>query len=207
MLLVKKSLEDLLASFASPDPTPGGGSASAVAGALGAALLTMVAALPKTRTGSDEDRAALRTAAAALQEMQQQLTRAVDADTSAYDAVVAAYKQPKATDADLASRKAAIQRALRAATDVPLGVMRLSAAALEQASIVAAHGHHAAGSDVGVAVALLSAGLTGARLNVEINLGGLSDAAYKEAAIAEVDRLADRGARAADAANGSLADR
>ena len=207
MLLVKKSLEDLLASFASPDPTPGGGSASAVAGALGAALLTMVAALPKTRTGSDEDRAALRTAAAALQEMQQQLTRAVDADTSAYDAVVAAYKQPKATDADLASRKAAIQRALRAATDVPLGVMRLSAAALEQASIVAAHGHHAAGSDVGVAVALLSAGLTGARLNVEINLGGLSDAAYNEATIAEVERLADRGARAVDAANGSLADR
>jgi formiminotetrahydrofolate cyclodeaminase len=207
MLLVEKPLQDLLASFASPDPTPGGGSASAVAGALGAALLTMVAALPKTRNGSDEDRAALRTAAAALPQMQQQLTRAVDADTSAYDAVVAAYKQPKATDAEQAARRAAIQRALRTATDVPLGVMRVSAAALEQASIVAAHAHRAAASDVGVGVALLSAGLTGARLNVEINLGGLSDAAYKETTVAEVERLADSAARAADAANRSLADR
>jgi methenyltetrahydrofolate cyclohydrolase len=207
MLLVEKSLQDLLASFASPDPTPGGGSAAAVASALGAALLTMVAALPKTRTGSEEDRVALGTAAAALRQIQHQLTQAVDEDTSAYDAVVAAYKQPKATDAEQTARKAAIQRALRAATDVPLGVMRVSASALEQAGIVAGRGHRAAGSDVGVAVALLSAGLHGARLNVEINLGSLADAAYKEQTMAEAARLARDAARAADAANGSLTDR
>jgi formiminotetrahydrofolate cyclodeaminase len=171
---------------------------------MGAALLTMIATLPKTRTGSDDDRAALAAAAAPLRGVQQQLTRAVDEDTAAYDAVVAAYKQPKATAPEQTARKAAIQRALRAATDVPLGVMRLSAAALEQAGTVAARGHRAAASDVGVAVALLSAGLNGARLNVAINLGGLDDAAYKEATSAEVAQLAHEAARSAEEANGWL---
>jgi formiminotetrahydrofolate cyclodeaminase len=205
MLLVEKPFQELLAAFASPDPTPGGGSASAAAGAMGAALLTMVAALPKTRTGSDNDRAALTAAAAALIPLRQQLADAVDADTVAYDAVVAAYKLPKGTDAEQAARKAAIQRALRTATDVPLGVMRLSAAGLAQAAVVAAHGHRAAASDVGVAVALLSAGMQGARLNVEINLRGLSDAAYLGTAAAEVAQLARGAEQSADAVGKSLA--
>jgi formiminotetrahydrofolate cyclodeaminase len=205
MRLVEKPLQDLLAALASPDPTPGGGSASAVAGAMGAALLTMVAALPKTRHGSDEERAALAAASTALQHVQRQLTRAVDEDTAAYDAVVAAYKQPKATEAEQAVRKAAIQRALRVATDVPLGVMRVSAAGLAHGAVVAAHGHRAAASDVGVGVALLGAGLRGARLNVEINLGGLRDAAYAEAVAAEVTQLVRDAAESADAADHSLA--
>ncbi len=205
MLLVEKPFQELLAAFASPDPTPGGGSASAAAASMGAALLTMVASLPKTRTGSEDDRAALTAAAAALVLLRLQLADAVDADTAAYDAVVAAYKLPKGTDAEQAARKAAIQRALRTATDVPLAVMRLSRAGLAEAVAVAAHGHRAAASDVGVAVALLSAGLKGARLNVEINLGGLSDAAYKEEAAAEVAQLARGAAESADAVAGSLA--
>ena len=169
----------------------------------------MVAGLPKTRSGSDEDRAALAAAAAALAGVREQLTEAIDADTAAYDQVVAAYKLPKASADEQAARKAAIQQALRAATDVPLGVMRLSAAALEQAATVAAHGHRAAASDVGVAVALLRAGLRGARLNVEINLGSLSDAAYVERGRPRKStRLSERGhaARAADAGRRRYAD-
>ncbi len=204
MLLVDTSLRELLAAFASSDPTPGGGSAAAAAGAIGTALLAMIAGLPKTRTGSDADRAGLAGAAAALIGVQQQLTSAVDEDTAAYNAVVAVYKEPKATDAGQTARKAGIQRALRGATDVPLGVMRLSAAGLAQAAVVAAHGHRAAASDVGVAVALLKAALEGARLNVEINLGGLTDAAYKDAVAVEVARLARDGAESADAAMRSL---
>jgi formiminotetrahydrofolate cyclodeaminase len=188
-LLTDKPLRDLLAAFASPDPTPGGGSASAVASAIGASLLMMVAALPKTRTGSGDERAALAAAATALSRLQQQLTEAVDADAASYDQVVAAFKLPKATDAGQAERKAAIQRAMRGATDVPLGVMRLSAMALKQAETVAAHGHRAASSDVGVAAALIGAGFHGARLNVEINLGSLADSAYVEAVKGELERL------------------
>jgi len=188
-MLIEKPVRDLLAAFASSDPTPGGGSASALASAVGASLLTMVAGLPKTRSNSDEDRAALAAAAAALGSIRQQLTEAIDADTAAYDRVVGAYKLPKGSDADKSARTAAIQAALRAATEVPLGVMRLSAQALDAATAIAAHGHPGASSDVGVAVALLGAGFEGARLNVAINLSGIRDDSYTSTVAAETDRL------------------
>jgi formiminotetrahydrofolate cyclodeaminase len=204
MLLTDKSVRDLLTAFSSTDPTPGGGSAAALSSAIGASLLMMVAGLPKTRTGSEHDRARLTDARAALVDLRDRLTEAVDADTAAYDQVVAAYKMPKASADEQAARKASIQRALREATDVPLGVVRLSAAALAQSVAVAAHGHKAARSDVGVAIALLRAGLRGARLNAEINIGSVTDAEYTSAVTAEIDRLASESARAADQADDLL---
>jgi formiminotetrahydrofolate cyclodeaminase len=204
MLLADQSVRELLAAFSSADPTPGGGSAAALTSAVGASLLTMVTGLPKTRTGTDDDRAALASAASALAGIRQELTEAIDADTAAYNQVVAAYKRPKGSTEEQAARKDAIQRALRAATEVPLGVVRLSAAALEQAKRVAAHGHRAAASDVGVAVALLRAGVRGARLNIEINVGSLSDAAYVDAVRAETVRGSDEAGRVADEADALL---
>jgi len=206
MALIDLPTRDLLTAFSSSDPTPGGGSAAALASAVGASLLMMVTQLPKTRSGSDEDRAALAEAGDALTGVRAQLTAAIDADTAAYDQVVAAYKLPKASADEQAARKAAIQQALRAATEVPLGVARLSATALAAAAAIAAHGHRAAASDVGVAVALLRAGARGARLNVEINIGGLSDADYAKTATAEIARLSDAAARAADEADAQLRD-
>jgi len=178
-MLADKSVRDLLAAFSSSDPTPGGGSASALASATGASLLMMVAGLHKTRSGSDDDRAALGAAAAALDGVRRQLTDAIDADAAAYNEVVGAYKLPKATPEQQAARKAAIQRALQAATDVPLGVIKQSLRALEEATVVAAHGYKSAASDVGVAIALLTAGATGAKLNVDANLEAITDAAYR----------------------------
>jgi formiminotetrahydrofolate cyclodeaminase len=178
-MLADKSVRDLLAAFSSSDPTPGGGSASALASATGASLLMMVAGLHKTRSGSDDDRAALGAAAAALDGVRRQLTDAIDADAAAYNEVVGAYKLPKATPEEQAARKAAIQRALQAATDVPLGVIKQSLRALEEATVVAAHGYKSAASDVGVAIALLTAGATGAKLNVDANLEAITDAAYR----------------------------
>jgi len=179
-MLADRSVRDLLSAFSSSDPTPGGGSASALASAIGASLLIMVTGLPKTRNGSDEDRQALAAARAALEGLRQTLVNAIDADTKAYDEVVAAYKLPKATAGEQTARKEAIQRALRAATDVPLGVVRASADALAHARSVEAHGNPNAASDVGVAVALLKAGAQGARLNVEINLGSVTDGGYAD---------------------------
>ncbi len=189
MALVDVPLRSLLDAFSSADPTPGGGSASALASSIGASLLMMVARLPKTKLNNDDDRAALADAVAALAPLQRQLGDAIDADTAAYDAVVAAYRLPKGTDAEKQARKGAVQLALRRATDVPLGVMRMSAAALGCADAVAAHGHAGASSDVGVARALLRAGLEGARLNVAINVESIADAAYVAAVRAEADRL------------------
>jgi len=188
-VLSSKPLREVIAAFASAAPTPGGGSASALASSVGTSLLLMVASLEKTRSQSDEDRTALRSAVGALTGIQHQLIAAIDADSDAYDQVVSAYRQPKATDVDKNARKAAIERALRVATDVPLGVMRLSIDALKHAHTVAADGHRAASSDVGVALALLQAGLEGARLNVRVNIDVISDRAYVEAVTAESERL------------------
>ena len=209
-MLIDKSIRDLLGALSSSDPTPGGGSASALASAVGVALLTMVAALPKTRSGSDDDRAALARAADALPGVRQQLMDAIDADTAAYDQVVAAYKLPRGTAEEKAARKEAVRRALHAATDVPLGVMRLSVLGLEGANTVASHGHRGASSDVGVAVALLRAGLQGARLNVDINLEGLADEpdeSYRAAVADESTRLAQQASTSADAAERALVSR
>jgi len=139
-----------------------------------------------------------------LAELRKALADAIDADTAAYDQVVAAYKMPKASADEQAARKAAIQQALRGATDVPRGVVRLSAAALDQAIVVATHGHRAAASDVGVAVALLRAGARGARLNVETNIGSLSDTAYAGEVAEETARLGEGASHAADAAEARL---
>jgi len=198
-MLAERTVRELIDAFASSDPTPGGGSASALASALGAALLQMVASLPKTRANSDEDRSALAAASQALIGTRNRLVEAIDADSAAYDQVVGAYRLPKSTDAEKSARKSAIQRALRAATDVPLGVARLSDDALKEARAVAGHGHRGASSDVGVAIGLLRAGQRGALLNVEINLGGIEDAAYVSAVRSEVARLAAEAAASADA--------
>src|SRR5581483_7346117 len=163
--------------------------------------------LPRTRAGTDEDRKELDAARTRLVGIQAQLADAIDADTAAYDAVVAAYRLPKTGDAEQAARKAAIQGALRKATDVPLSVARLSVDGLDEARRVAAHGHQAAASDVGVAVALLAAGLHGARLNVEINVGSIADAGYREQVAAEIERLARSAAALAGEAQASLSNR
>jgi formiminotetrahydrofolate cyclodeaminase len=196
MALIDTPLRDLLNAFSSNEPTPGGGSAAALAGSVGASLLMMVAGLPKSRTNSDAEKTALHGAATQLTGLRQQLAEAIDADTAAYDQVIAAYRQPKATPQEQEARKASIQRALRSATDVPLGVMRLSVEALEHAAIVAANGHKAAASDVGVAAALLMAATTSARMNVEINLEGVNDPSYADAVRGELKALSASAERA-----------
>ena len=200
-MLADKPLRDVLSAFAASRPTPGGGSASALASALGASVLMMVARVPKTRSDAEADRVALAGAAAALSDHQQRLIEAIDADSDAYDAVVAAYKLPHTNDTERSARRAAIDRALRAATEVPLDVMRLSVLATEQAQVVARHGYDQAASDVGVAIGLLRAGLTGARLNVDANLHSLSDASYAMAVGTIVKDLNVEGTKSADAAD------
>ena len=190
MTLIDLSCRDLLDAFSASDPTPGGGSASALAASVGASLLLMVAGLPKTRTNDDAEKSLLRGVSTTVTSLRQQLTEAIDADAAAYDRVVAAYRQPRTTPQEQEARKAAIQRALRDATDVPLGVMRLATSTLEQAVVVAANGHTPAASDVAVGAALLGAAVNGARLNVETNLEGVSDAAYADAVRAEIRTLA-----------------
>ena len=178
MKLTSQSVSDLLAAFRSSDPTPGGGSASALSGSVGASLLAMVAGLAKPQATTDDDLARLQGAGARCTDLALQLERLIDRDTEAYDLVVGAYRMPKATDQEKSARTTGIQAALKAATDAPLEVMRLCREALTLAPLVGSLGNSNASSDVKVAVGLLRAGLDGARENVEINLGSVKDSDY-----------------------------
>jgi methenyltetrahydrofolate cyclohydrolase len=190
MTLTERSVSDLLAAFRSSEPTPGGGSAAALAGAVGASLLAMVANLPKPQATADEDLAALQAAGAHCTDLALQLERLVNKDTEAYDLVVGAYRMPKGTDEEKNARTAGIQAALKAATEAPLEVMRLCRAALALTARVGSLGNQNAASDVKVAAAMLRAGLDGARENVDINLGSVKDAGYVEKVRAESGALA-----------------
>jgi formiminotetrahydrofolate cyclodeaminase len=160
---------ELLDRFASSQPTPGGGSAAALAGALGAALAAMVGAMPKTRTGAAEERQRLDAALRRSQEAGARLRQLVDEDTAAYEAVLSAYRLPKGTDGEKAARKAAIDRAMEGATGVPLETARVCLTVLDAAVEAAVHGNPNAQSDARTAGALAMAGLLGAVENVRIN--------------------------------------
>jgi len=179
----------LLAALASPNPTPGGGTAAAIAGAMGTSLLVMVAGLAKSRNNLDDEKAALATAKAALEPISSRLMELADADTRAFNEVMAAYRLPKATDNERAGRTRAIQQALRGATRIPLETLRACADALAHGKVVADYGNPSAASDVGVAIGLLRAAAEGAAANVRINLTGLKDEAFKDATAAETSRL------------------
>jgi len=191
MKFIDKMVTELLADFRAPEPTPGGGSASALAGALGASLLAMVAGLPKSKATTAEDIARLKAAGDRCTDLSHELAGLVDRDSEAYTQVMHAYKKPKATDEEKAARSAAIQEGFHAAIAAPLEVMRACAAAGEQGVVVAKLGNPSAFSDVQVGFELLGAALRGAKLNVEINLESIKDLEYTEKArdeIAELER-------------------
>jgi formiminotetrahydrofolate cyclodeaminase len=178
-MLTDRTVTSLLDAFSSADPTPGGGSAAALVGALGASLLAMVAGMPKSRTNAPDERKALDDARRELLAHRGTLIDLIDRDASAYDLVIAAFRQPKVTDEEKAARRAAVQDATRIATEVPVETIRACLEAMRAGRATAAHGNPNAASDVKVGYRLLMAAAEGARDNVEINLGGLTDAAVQ----------------------------
>jgi len=173
------SLGELLQRLGSNDPTPGGGAAAAVVGALGAALVEMTANLTigKPRFAGIEAQA--REIERRAAQLRQELGALADADAAAFDQVSAAYKLPRGDDAAKAARSEAIQSALYVAADVPMRTARLSAEAIELAETAAPILNPAVISDVLVGALLAQAALESAAINVEINAAAMSD---KEAA-------------------------
>ena len=172
------TLAELLDAFASNQPVPGGGSAAALAGAVGASLLIMVAGLPKTRHGTDEERAALNEAARRLRPLRDVLADLIDRDSHAYTLVIEAFRLPKSTDAEQDARRNAIQAAMHGATEAPLATMRACEQVLREAEIVASGGAPSAASDVAVAIDLLKTAARGAAMNVDANLTSVKDTKY-----------------------------
>jgi formiminotetrahydrofolate cyclodeaminase len=186
-MLANQSLTDLLDAFSSSAPTPGGGSAAALAGALGASLLAMVAALPKTKNNTPEERAALDAARATILRLRSQLVELIDRDAAAYDAVVAAYRLPKGTDDEKTVRKTAIQDALKLATEVPLQTGLVVNDVARAAGAVAEAGNPSAKSDIAVAIQLLGTAGQAALLNIETNVGSLADPAFVATVVRRVN--------------------
>ena len=172
------SLTDLLDAFASNQPVPGGGSAAALAGAVGASLLIMVAGLPKTRHGTHEEREALTAAAGRLRPLRDELASLIDRDSDAYTSVITAYRLPKSTEPEQAARRDAIATAMRSATEAPLATMRACERVMREAETVSSGGAPSAASDVAVAIELVKTAARGAALNVDTNLATLNDEEY-----------------------------
>ncbi len=172
------SLAQLLDAFASNQPVPGGGSAAALAGAVGASLLIMVAGLPKTRHGTDEERSALTAAAARLRPLRDELASLIDRDSEAYTSVINAYRLPRSTDAEQAARRDAIDEAMRAATEAPLATIRACERAMREAEVIVSSGAASASSDVAVGIELLKTAARGAGMNVDTNLAAVKDDEY-----------------------------
>ncbi len=173
---------------ASESMAPGGGSVSAAVGALGAALGTMVANLSAAKKGWTAKIPRFSELADAGKRATDELVRLVDADTAAFDGIVAARRLPKATDAEKADRLAAIQDAVRAAIDVPLRTMQVALESLSVIDASAREGNPASITDAAVGALCARAAVIGARLNVQINLADLTDPAertsYLERALA-----------------------
>ena len=190
--IADQSISAFLADLASAEPTPGGGTAAAVAGSIAVALLMMVAGLPKTRGNTDTERVQLTEARAALTSIRDRLLTLADQDADAYNRVVTAYRLPKTSDDEKAARKQAIAEGMRAATETPLDTLRTGAEAAAHARVVAQYGNPSAASDVRVALELLEAAATGAGANIEANLGGLNDDAFRKTAASAVIDLSNQ---------------
>lgn len=181
-----RPLSEFLDALSSPEPTPGGGTAAAVAGAIGLSLLMMVAGLSRSRTNTAEERIALQQTRSTLSGIRDRIVALADTDAEAFEQVMAAYRLPKTTDEEKRNRHEAVQRAMRAATEAPLETLRTACDGMKHARRVAEYGNRSAASDVRVALELLEGAAAGAAANVEINLVSLDDEEYKKSTASDV---------------------
>jgi formiminotetrahydrofolate cyclodeaminase len=165
-------------AVAEPSATPGGGSVSAFAVALAAALGQMVAGLSRKKKSQAAFVDKLSEHLDALRREADALTEAIDADASSYDAVMAAFKLPQSNDAETSQRDAEIQQTTKGAAEVPLKVAERAVALLERLRQLETIAAASMKSDLKVARLMAEAGARGAIANVEINLDGLKDGAY-----------------------------
>ena len=175
--LVRMSIKGFVAETASESPAPGGGSVSAVMGALGAALATMVANLSSHKRGWDERWKEFSDVAEKGQALVKELTALVDEDTAAFNRIMDVFAMPKGTPEEKAARDKAMEEATRYAASVPLKTMEASLKALPLALEMAQKGNPASASDAGVAALAATAAVRGAAMNVRINAAGLKDGA------------------------------
>ncbi len=199
-MLSDLTVDAFLQELAGPSAAPGGGTAAALAGASGAALVSMVCNLTLGRKKYADVAGKMQVVLQEAQELQQTLLELMEKDARAYDAVMAAYRLPRDTAEQKAARTAAIQEGLKGATRVPMETLRACVRVLELAAEAVAHGNVNVVSDGGAGVQTAYAGLMTAAINVRINLNAITDEAFIAEQTAEMEDLLAAGTAARDRA-------
>jgi methenyltetrahydrofolate cyclohydrolase len=197
-MIKDKSIQVFLDELAGKVSTPGGGSAAAIIGAMGAALISMVANFTVGKKGYEDVDAEAGEILAKAENIRKQLTDMIKADVDVFNRVMAAYGMPKETEDQKSARTQEIQAALKAATDVPLACARVAAEVIKLSKPIAEKGNKNVISDAGVAVLAGYAALRSAALNVYINIGGIKDQEFVndrekqlESILGGMDKLTD----------------
>ena len=184
-----RSTAAFLDALASAAPTPGGGGAAAVMGAMGAALVSMVGQLTIGKKGYEDVEAEMGAVLAASEDLRRRMTAMVAEDAMAFDSLMAAYRLPRTSDAEKAARSAAIQQGLKAATLAPLACARAAAEGVRLAAQAVELGNVNVISDVSVGVLACWAALRSAALNVNINAPQIQDKVFVDHAVTELETL------------------
>ncbi len=188
-MIKDQPIQQFLDELASKAPTPGGGGAAAIMGAMGAALVSMVCNLTIGKEKYAAVEGEMKRTLEQAEALRETLTDMIRQDVEVFDQVMGAYGMPKETDEQKAQRSEAIQQALKAATDVPLACARACAEVIELSRVVADKGNLNVISDAGVAVLAAHAALRSAALNVYINAGSIRDKEFADSRVAELEQL------------------
>lgn len=186
------TVEGFVDITASDAPAPGGGSVSALAGALAAALAEMVANLTVGKAKYAEVEGEMKELAAAGAALRKELVEDIQKDSTAFDLYMAGIKMPKETEEEKAARREAMQNGLKAAAQVPLSVAEAALKIFPIAEAVVKRGNTNAVTDGLVAAMMARTAVIGAGLNVKINLGSIKDEAFTAELAAKVKSLEER---------------
>ncbi|HIC95710.1 TPA: methenyltetrahydrofolate cyclohydrolase [Candidatus Bipolaricaulota bacterium] len=191
MGLLEEPFARLLEELSSGRPTPGGGAAAALSGAVAAALVEMVAVLTLGKEGYEAVRGEMEQIQTEAEGLLSRLAELIEADATAFEGVMAAYRLPKGDPA----RRREIEEALKRACAVPLETAEQCLQVLELAEVVASRGNKSAASDAGSAGILAAAGLESALLNVRTNLKSIKDEGFRRGCERQAEELAASGRR------------
>lgn len=194
-----ETIGKFLDELASSAPTPGGGGAAALSGAMGAALVSMVCNLTIGKKNYEAVSEDLKKTLARAEALREELTKGIDEDVVAFNTLMGAYGLPKATDEEKAARTAAIQEALKTATLAPLATCKVCYEVIALSKEAADKGNLGVISDAGVAVLAANAGLRSCALNVFINAKSIKDRDFAETQLAEVNALLAKAAAETEA--------
>lgn len=188
-MVKNQSIQEFLDQLASSAPTPGGGGAAAMLGAMGAALTSMVCNLTVGKEKYQDVEEEMKSTLKAAEDLRASLTDMIAADVEVFDKLMGSYGLPKETDEQKTARSEAIQVALREATDVPLNCARACAEVISVSRSAAEKGNVNVISDAGVSVMAAYGALKSAALNVYINAGSIKDKAFAEERLAELEKI------------------